>query len=183
MDGVIGFIINALLFVTLPLFLVWQLVKWVKKGKPAKQWMIELCIIFFILFILAAIAIPDFLKFQAKAKASESQTNLGQIFFLQYKYKETFGHFAGGPDAFSYLDWKPSGINTHSYFCGDDFIPNSRQRAYPRIGREWRPAAVGSSDTGFTCAAVGNIDNDPALDFWLVNDQRVFINEPSDLEH
>ena len=42
--------------------------------------LIELMIVVAIIGILAAIAIPNFLKFQAKSKQSEAKTNLGAIF-------------------------------------------------------------------------------------------------------
>ena len=42
--------------------------------------LIELMIVVAIIGILAAIAIPNFLRFQAKSKQSEAKTNLGGIF-------------------------------------------------------------------------------------------------------
>jgi len=186
MGEVFSFIIKALFFVTLPLWLLSLFIKGLRSKKPAKEWVVELLIIGFIALILGAIAIPDVLKFQSHAKASESKTHLGSIFTAQYKYRAKTGTFAGGPDAFMYLDWKPQGPTMYSYFCGDDYIPNHIDPTIsfslrPRIGREHRPAIVTSSATGFTCAAVGNIDNDPALDYWTVNDQKQFKNEPSDM--
>ncbi|MEK6537641.1 MAG: prepilin-type N-terminal cleavage/methylation domain-containing protein, partial [Nitrospirota bacterium] len=41
--------------------------------------LIELMIVVAILGILAAIAIPNFMRFQAKSKQSEAKTNLGAI--------------------------------------------------------------------------------------------------------
>ena len=49
------------------------------KGKKGFT-LIELMIVVAIIGILAAIAIPNFLKFQAKSKTSEAKTNLGAIF-------------------------------------------------------------------------------------------------------
>ena len=48
--------------------------------------LIELMIVVAIIGILAAIAIPNFLKFQAKAKQSEAKTNLGAVFTAQTAY-------------------------------------------------------------------------------------------------
>ncbi|WP_414645174.1 type IV pilin protein, partial [Candidatus Deferrimicrobium sp.] len=50
-----------------------------KKGKKGFT-LIELMIVVAIIGILAAIAIPNFLRFQAKSKQSEAKTNLGGIF-------------------------------------------------------------------------------------------------------
>jgi len=49
------------------------------KGKKGFT-LIELMIVVAIIGILAAIAIPNFLKFQAKSKQSEAKSNLGAIF-------------------------------------------------------------------------------------------------------
>ena len=50
-----------------------------KKGKKGFT-LIELMIVVAIIGILAAIAIPNFLQFQAKSKQSEAKSNLGAIF-------------------------------------------------------------------------------------------------------
>ena len=48
--------------------------------------LIELMIVVAIIGILAAIAIPNFLKFQAKSKQSEAKTNLKGIFTAETSY-------------------------------------------------------------------------------------------------
>ena len=48
--------------------------------------LIELMIVVAIIGILAAIAIPNFLQFQAKSKQSEAKTNLGGIFTAEIAY-------------------------------------------------------------------------------------------------
>ena len=48
--------------------------------------LIELMIVVAIIGILAAIAIPNFLKFQAKSKQSEAKSNLGAIFTGELAY-------------------------------------------------------------------------------------------------
>ena len=48
--------------------------------------LIELMIVVAIIGILAAIAIPNFLRFQAKSKQSEAKTNLGGIFTAEIAY-------------------------------------------------------------------------------------------------
>ena len=49
--------------------------------------LIELMIVVAIIGILAAIAIPNFLRYQAKSKQSEAKANLGAIFTSETSYK------------------------------------------------------------------------------------------------
>ena len=48
--------------------------------------LIELMIVVAIIGILAAIAIPNFLRYQAKSRQSEAKTNLGAIFVAETAY-------------------------------------------------------------------------------------------------
>jgi len=54
--------------------------------------LIELMIVVAIIGILAAIAIPNFLKYQAKSRQAEAKINLGGIFVAETSF---FGEQAG----------------------------------------------------------------------------------------
>ena len=147
--------------------------------------LIELMIVVAIIGILAAIAIPNFLRFQAKSKQSEAKTNLGGIFTAETAY---FGErsFYGN---FNQIAWAPTGTTRYTYVSGDYVAPNAAAAAannppitssatdnagftpaYAVITTPWR------SDNGFLVVAVGNIDNDPTVDEWTINDQRALSN-------
>ena len=55
--------------------------------------LIELMIVVAIIGILAAIAIPNFLKFQCKAKQSEAKTALKAVYTTELAYNGEFGSF------------------------------------------------------------------------------------------
>ena len=55
--------------------------------------LIELMIVVAIIGILAAIAIPNFLRFQLKAKSSEGKTNLAAIRTAEESYYSEFGNY------------------------------------------------------------------------------------------
>ena len=134
--------------------------------------LIELMIVVAIIGILAAIAIPDFLKFQAKAKQSEAKTNLGAIFTTQVAYfgeKNTYGA------DFTVLNWAPSGESLYSYFAGDASITNTKGST----GCQTDDQPATASDTGFTATATGNIDNDTDCDQWRINDVKRVENLPT----
>ena len=61
--------------------------KWQTLRKRSKGFtLIELMIVVAIIAILAAIAIPQYKRFQAKAKAAEAKTNLGAIATAEESY-------------------------------------------------------------------------------------------------
>src|SRR3989475_10596863 len=55
--------------------------------------LIELMIVVAIIGILAAIAIPNFLQYQARARQSEGRTNLGGIFVSETAYLGETGRY------------------------------------------------------------------------------------------
>lgn len=77
--------------------------------------LIELMIVVAIIGILAALAIPNFMKFQAKSKQSEAKANLKAIFTTQkshYAEKDQYGTL------FSDIGFSPDGSNRYSYVMG-----------------------------------------------------------------
>jgi len=123
--------------------------------------LIELMIVVAIIGILAAIAIPNFLRFQLKAKSSEGKTNLAAIrtseesYFAEYgvyvsslpsppdianNSKTTFTHATAGK-GFDQLGWEPEGQVYFNY-------------------------SASTSGNNFTAAAVANIDAAGDPQYW-----------------
>ncbi|HUT53158.1 MAG TPA: prepilin-type N-terminal cleavage/methylation domain-containing protein [bacterium] len=144
--------------------------------------LIELMIVVAIIGILAAIAIPDFLKFQAKAKQSEAKTNLGAIFTTQIAYFGENNTFGDGLNCFTDVAWSPEGMNLYSYFCGDAavaIIHNRKPPQGPDSGTD-PPDLIETSDIAFTVGASGNVDNDPENDWWTMSDAKILKNTKID---
>ena len=110
--------------------------------------LIELMIVVAIIGILAAIAIPNFMRFQLKAKAGEGKTNLAAIRTAEESYMAEFGTYisttsehpllasvgamkiawgSAAPAGFGTIGWAPEGAVYYSYQVnaaadGTDFL-------------------------------------------------------------
>jgi type IV pilus assembly protein PilA len=91
--------------------------------------LIELMIAVAIIGILAAIAIPNFAKFQARSKQTEARVNLKAMFTAQKA-------FAAERDRFSTLvneiGFAPERNNRYAYFTGQGGSQEDRSTATPR---------------------------------------------------
>jgi type IV pilus assembly protein PilA len=126
--------------------------------------LIELMIVVAIIGILAAIAIPNFLRFQLKAKSSEGKTNLAAprtaeaSYFAEYglyvsalpspptiakNQKTDFSHAVAGK-GFDIVGWEPEGQVYFNYSVNTNTPANDQ----------------------FTAAAHGDIDNDADPQYW-----------------
>ena len=74
--------------------------------------LIELMIVVAIIGILAAIAIPNFLRYQAKSKQTEAKTNLGGIYTSQVTYFAENNTYAS---SIGNIDWAPEGTTKYHY--------------------------------------------------------------------
>lgn len=137
--------------------------------------LIELMIVVTIVGLLAAIAIPNFLRYQAKSRQAEVKTNLGALFVAETAYfgenarygsfSETGFKLAGTSNRYTYRSGAPGagGVSTNTQDV--DYFPAGTGP----IVAEGSPAANNSA-TGFTATGAANLDNDATLDQWSVND-------------
>src|SRR5712692_9809910 len=82
--------------------------------------LIELMIVVAIIGILAAIAIPNFMTYQAKARQSEAKVNLGGIFTTATSYfAENNTFWTAGMNADT-LGYKPAGSSKYDLYYGGE---------------------------------------------------------------
>lgn len=141
--------------------------------------LVELMIVVAIIGILATIAIPDFLKLQAKSKQAEAKMNLGAIYTAEIAYYAEASTYAGGNVAFQLLRWEPESVNVTRYAY---LIDNSMIAPlfHPPATLPSPPPVSASS---FTVYAAGNIDTDLLVDVWTINDARILKNTYSDIHN
>lgn len=152
--------------------------------------LIELMIVVAIMGLLAAVAIPSFLKFQGRTRQTEARTNLRALWVSQkafYQEHDTYesrlavlgfqperanryAYYVGAPGT-TCQDRSTASLSTvGSYNCvqvdtfylqGEDPEPKDPERADPA------PLVRGAMGS-FEAAAVGNVDNDLDPDSWMI---------------
>ena len=136
------------------------------KGGPNNvAWVIVPFIFIAIIGILAVIAIPNFLKYQAKSRQSEAKINLKGLFTSEAAYFSERGSYA---DRFTDIGWEPTagpkGKNSYTfYLTPNEKLPVGSQQLLPS---ETVPFVENDK---YLAVAVGNIDSDPTLDVWAIN--------------
>ena len=149
--------------------------------------LIELMIVVAIIGILAAIAIPNFIRFQARSKQSEAKANLKALFGAEKAFFQEKDRFAS-----VVLDagFTPERNNRYAYFLSTTVVQDSRTGTTSSTGtgatsisadlfKGYRNATtapalncggtLGISGGIFLGEAAGDIDNDTTLDVWSIS--------------
>jgi type IV pilus assembly protein PilA len=112
--------------------------------------LIELMIVVAIIGILAAIAIPNFMNYQCKAKQSEAKSSLGNIRTAQEAY---FAEYDTYSSDLGKIGFEPKGTTRYTYESTN--------------GASFTATATAKADTG--------LDDD----VWTITDQGVLTNDPN----
>ena len=149
--------------------------------------LIELMIVVAIIGILAAIAIPNFLNYQKKAKTSEAKTNLGAIRTSEEAYKaENDRYMAAAPypgapatakqpwvvadsGGFNTIGFAPSG-NVYYEYAVQTFAASQVALADGGGFAVATGAAEGATDVGFKATAEGDVDGNTVNQIYGVTD-------------
>lgn len=148
--------------------------------------LIELMIVVAIIGILAAIAIPNFLRFQAKSKQSEAKTNLGGIFTAEVAYYGEHNYYGN----FGEIAWAPIGTTARYRYVSGAFTNVLGGTYTPTPGGTDNAGFTGTvahtfasarSDNTFLIEAAGNIDTDTTEDVWSMQNTRALTNVTDDV--
>lgn len=124
-------------------------------------------IVVVIIGILAAMAIPRFMKVSVKTKQGEAQTILKQIFVNQHSYRQqsaTNAYFnPAGPAS--------SAAPTVLHPIWVDIQANARYTY-----------TIVAGPTSFTATATANIDTDATVDTWTMNEEGLLQNTVNDVQ-
>lgn len=125
--------------------------------------LLELMIVVVIIGILAAMAIPRFVTVTTKSKQSEAKLILKQIYSMQRVYFEQFGEY-----------WiAPAGViasQTNPFAFAEILVEVQNPARY-----EYELIATPMT---FTAWATADLDGDPTIDEWSINELGQLINTP-----
>jgi len=121
--------------------------------------------------VLAAIAIPNFIRLQARSKQSECKVNLRNLAAAQVRHRAEHGEYASD---FATLGFTVPAGNRYAYLLSENEVlpidPRySANRVDPVLEARRLGLQLGAGREHFLAACVGNIDSDPTLDVWTVS--------------
>jgi type IV pilus assembly protein PilA len=154
--------------------------------------LIELMIVVAIIGILAAIAIPNFIKFQARSKQSEAKANLKAMFTAEkafFQEKDRFSTLVGE------VGFSPERNNRYAYFLTGGTNLDDRSGANATTASTATGVSVdrfkgytavtgpvttvpcsgtlgitqGTNGPIFLGEAIGNVDSDNTMDMWSIS--------------
>ncbi len=162
--------------------------------------LIEVMTVVVIVGILAAIAIPNFLRYRAHAMQAEARSNLGAIYVGEVSFfteRKDFGNFTdigfaitgGGTNRYTYRTGLGLGAGlglNGANLCGTSASCDTIQTGVPTTGLVTFTGLAGVAATsvfGFTATAAANLDTDVTHDGWYVNDAKEGLTsaEPNDV--
>ncbi len=134
-----------------------------------------------IIGILAAVALPNYFRYQGKARQSEAIFSLSSIFTGEITYvgeQGRYGSFGeigfvlqGSNNRYTYRSPAPGGAAGSSNTPNVDVINAGIGATTP--DNTITPSGASLVPASFTATATGNIDRDGDIDQWHVNDVKL----------
>ena len=141
-------------------------------------------IVIILVFVLLLLMLTTGIYFVQAELRLEAKINLISIHTSQQSYFSAYDNFAKGENAFKLMSWEPPETQEYyTYYCSKAVYSNERSEItqIPPIS-DWPIDTFPEvSEDSFTCMAVGNIDADPYLDAWSIDDSKNLVNLSNDL--
>jgi len=137
--------------------------------------LIELMIVVTIISFLAALGIPQYFKYQAKARQAEVALNLSSLHTAQQAYFAENGKYTNVLSGENGIGWRPQGSFYYSY--GFNF-PGAQEGVHFFTGKLGAPKeSLGQTSLAqeeFIAGAAGDIRGNKKIDVWSIDHARNF---------
>jgi type IV pilus assembly protein PilA len=149
--------------------------------------LIELMIVVAIMAFLATLAIPNFMRFLAKAKRAEAYMNLHSIYATEKAYYAEHGSYSAVLSGQGGIGWKPEGYNGGGknekfyYTYGFAGAEGSNHFSGKLDGGQEGLARSKADNQGFVAVASGDIDGDGLADIISIDQNNNIMVVQDDL--
>jgi type IV pilus assembly protein PilA len=149
--------------------------------------LIELMIVVAIMAFLAMLAVPNFMRFLAKAKRAEAYMNLSSIYAAEKAYYAENGKYTAVLSGQGGIGWKPEGYsgggkNEKFYYTyGFAGAEGSNNFSGKLDGGQEGLSRSKADAQGFVAVASGDIDSDGVADIITVDQNNNIIVVQDDL--
>ena len=126
--------------------------------------LLELMIVVIVIGVIAALAIPRFMASTTKAKTAEVSQILKQVHVQERAYRQEYDTYWGNgvsADGSNPLNFAKLGV----------MIMEGARYTY----------SIEATPTTFRCTATANLDDDPAVDTWTIDDGGALIQTTNDV--
>lgn len=143
--------------------------------------LLELLIVLALVALLSMIAMPNFMRFFAKAKRAEAYTQLRALYIAEKAYyaeNQAYTTNLSGPDS---IGWKADGVLQYTYGFGK----GTAGKNYVVGGLKAPVSALKSTFAdakGFKIGAAGDIDGDGDADLLIIDQSGQIKIEHDDLQ-
>lgn len=143
--------------------------------------LIELMIVVAIIAFLAAIAVPQYFKYQMRARQAEAAMNLASLHTAMQAYFAEHGEYTTVLTGKDGIGWKPEGYQgggkqENFYYTYGFYFPGAQEGINYFTGKLEAPAtALGQTTadtTSFMVRAAGAIAKKDTYDIWQINESR-----------
>ncbi len=168
--------------------------------------LIELMVVVAIIGILASVAVPNFQKFQAKARQGEAKAQLAALYSAEEAFFQEWNTYYGswadiGYDPRGNLRYLVGFTAAGSISLGAAFVASAAgnagtfnsagycdatttctdESAIYNGGNDLTLPTSETTSTAFTATAIGQIDSDATSDTWTIDNARALLNTVNDV--
>ena len=133
--------------------------------------LIELMIVVVIIGILAALAIPRVMQATTKSKQSEAKQLLKQMYTMQHAFRQASGFY--GDNGLSVAADVPTGTRGGVFLVPESGVEIMEGNRYAY--------AVTAVVDAFTITATADLDDDPTVDTWTIDEAGLLLNTIDDV--